>query len=144
MRLYVLTLTGACLFLFFCPPAHGQTSSKAPCGDPQKAAEDKDSIGIVELGAATNWNLSGGAATDSASHQAKPKKEKPMMDPKIMARVSFKSVSPRGFTSIRQSEELRVAPLRQSSRQVHPSTRLVHRQTSAQASQPISGDQSAS
>jgi hypothetical protein len=44
MRLYVFTLTGACLFLFLCPPAHGQTSSKAPCGDPQKAAEDKDPI----------------------------------------------------------------------------------------------------
>ena len=27
----VFTLTGACLFLFLCPPAHGQTSSKAPC-----------------------------------------------------------------------------------------------------------------
>ncbi|MGA8441914.1 MAG: hypothetical protein WB762_01540 [Candidatus Sulfotelmatobacter sp.] len=63
MRLYVFTLTGSCLFLFLCPPSHGQTSSKAPCGDLQKVAEDKDPIAIVELGAATNWNLSGGAAT---------------------------------------------------------------------------------
>src|SRR4029077_12402369 len=63
MRLFVFTLAGACLFLFFCPPAHGQTASKAPCGDPKKAAEDKDPIAIVELGAATSWNLSGGAAT---------------------------------------------------------------------------------
>jgi hypothetical protein len=30
---------------------------------PQKAVEDKDPIAIVELGAATSWNLSGGAAT---------------------------------------------------------------------------------
>jgi hypothetical protein len=45
----VFTLTGACLFLFLCPPAHGQTSAKAPCGDPKKAAEDKDPIAIVEL-----------------------------------------------------------------------------------------------
>jgi hypothetical protein len=63
MCLYVFTLMGTCLFLFLCPHAHGQTSSKAPCGDPQKAAEDKDPIAIVELGAATSWNLSGGAAT---------------------------------------------------------------------------------
>ena len=63
----VFTLTGACLFLFLCPPAHGQTSSKAPCGDPKKAAEDKDPIAIVELGAATSWNLSGGPATFAPS-----------------------------------------------------------------------------
>src|ERR1700721_4769077 len=61
MRLCVFTLTGACLFLFLCPPAHGQTSCKAPSGDPQKAAEDKDPIAIVELGAATSWNLRGAA-----------------------------------------------------------------------------------
>ena len=63
MRLYAFTLTGACLFLFLRPLAHGQTSSKAPCGDSQKVAEDKDPIAIVELGAATSWNLRGGAAT---------------------------------------------------------------------------------
>jgi len=63
MRLYEFILTGACLFLFLCPPAHGQTSTKTPRGDPQKAVEDKDPIAIVQLGAATSWNLSGGAAT---------------------------------------------------------------------------------
>ena len=62
MRLYVFTLAGACLFLFLCPPAPGQTSDKAPRGDTQKATEEKDPIVIVELGAATSWNLSGGAA----------------------------------------------------------------------------------
>src|ERR1035441_2460998 len=61
LRLYVFTLTGTCLFLFLCLPAHGQTSSKASSGDPQKA--DEDPIAIVELGASTSWNLSGGAAT---------------------------------------------------------------------------------
>src|SRR5580658_110536 len=40
-----------------------QASSKAPSGDPQKAAGDKDTMAIVELGATTSWNLSGGAAT---------------------------------------------------------------------------------
>ena len=63
MRAYVLTLTQAFLFLFFYLPAHGQTFSEASSGHPQEAAEDKDPIAIVELGAATNWNLSGGAAT---------------------------------------------------------------------------------
>jgi len=63
VRQYAFTLTGACLFLFLCPPARGQTSSNASFGDPQKAAEDKDPIAIVELGAATSWNLNGGAAT---------------------------------------------------------------------------------
>jgi hypothetical protein len=63
MRRYMFRLTGACLFLFLCPPAYGQTSSKTRCCDPQKAAGDKDPIAIVELGASTSWNLSGGAAT---------------------------------------------------------------------------------
>ena len=62
-RLCVFTLIGAFLFLFLCPPARGQTSTKTPRGDPQKAIEDKDPLAIVELGAATSWNLSGGAAT---------------------------------------------------------------------------------
>ena len=53
MRLYEFTLSGAFLLLFLCPPAHGQTSTKTPRGDPQKAAEDKDPLDIVELGAAT-------------------------------------------------------------------------------------------
>jgi hypothetical protein len=62
LRLYMFTLNGTCLLLFLCLPAHGQTPSKASPGDPQKAAEDKDAIAIVELGASTSWNLSGGAA----------------------------------------------------------------------------------
>ena len=40
-----------------------QTSSQTSSGHPQKASEDKDPIAIVELGAATSWNFSGGAAT---------------------------------------------------------------------------------
>jgi hypothetical protein len=63
MRKFVFTPTGTCLFLFLCPAAHGQTSSKAPCDNPQKAVQDKDTIAIAELGAATSWNLSGGPAT---------------------------------------------------------------------------------
>ncbi len=60
MRPCVFTLAGAYLFLFLCLPAHGQTSSKVSSGHTQKAGEDKDPIAIVELGAATSWNFSGG------------------------------------------------------------------------------------
>ena len=56
-------LAGACLFLFSCLPAHGQTSSGKSAGHPQEATEDKDPVAILELGAATSWNTSGGAAT---------------------------------------------------------------------------------
>ena len=40
-----------------------QASSQASSNHPQKAGEDKDPIAIVELGATTSWNFSGGAAT---------------------------------------------------------------------------------
>ncbi len=63
MRICLSTLAGACLFLVFCVSAHGQTSSKASSGHPQEASVDKDSVAILELGAATSWNLGGGAAT---------------------------------------------------------------------------------
>jgi hypothetical protein len=63
MRLYVFALAGFSLFLFLCLPVHGQNSSKTSSGGPQGASEDKDPIAIVELGAATSWNFSGGAAT---------------------------------------------------------------------------------
>jgi hypothetical protein len=63
MRPYVFTLAGACLFLLSCLPAHGQTSSKTSSAPLQKASEDKDAKVILEFGAATSWNLSGGAAT---------------------------------------------------------------------------------
>ncbi len=62
MRISVLRLAGACLFLIIVDPAHGQTSSKPFCGPPPEASSDKDPVAILELGAATSWNLSGGAA----------------------------------------------------------------------------------
>src|ERR1017187_3070098 len=49
--------------LLLLPLLAGQTSSQTSSGHPQKAGEDKDPIAIVELGAATSWNFSGGAAT---------------------------------------------------------------------------------
>jgi hypothetical protein len=62
MRPFVFTLAEACLFLSLLP-AQAQTSSKASSPHMQEASEDKDPIVILELGAATSWNLSGGAAT---------------------------------------------------------------------------------
>jgi hypothetical protein len=53
MRLYLFTLAGCCLSLPLCLSVHGQSSSQASYGHPQKAGEDKDPIAIVELGAAT-------------------------------------------------------------------------------------------
>jgi hypothetical protein len=63
MRSYVFTLAAACLFLVFGLPAHGQSSSKTSSIHPQEKEQDKDPIAILELGAATSWNFSGGAAT---------------------------------------------------------------------------------
>ena len=69
MRPFVSTLAGACLFLSLCLPADGQTSSKAS-GHLRQVSEDKDPRAILELGAATSWNLSGGAATFAPSFAA--------------------------------------------------------------------------
>ena len=63
MRSYVFTLAGACLLLFFGLPVHGQMSSQTSSLHPQEAKQDKDPIAILEVGAATSWNFSGGAAT---------------------------------------------------------------------------------
>jgi hypothetical protein len=63
MRPFVFTLARACLFLFLCLPAQAQTSSHASSHHLQQVSEDKDPKAILELGAATSWNLSGGAAT---------------------------------------------------------------------------------
>ena len=63
MRCYVFTLAGACLFLSLCLPAHGQSSSKTSSVNTRETGQDKDPIAILEVGAATSWNFSGGAAT---------------------------------------------------------------------------------
>jgi hypothetical protein len=63
MRTYVFTLARACLFFSLSLPSHGQTSSNAASAHPRQDTGDKDPVAILELGAATSWNLSGGAAT---------------------------------------------------------------------------------
>jgi hypothetical protein len=59
----VFTLAVASVCMFSCLPAHGQNlfqEASVPLG---ATAEDKDPKAIFEVGAATSWNLSGGAAT---------------------------------------------------------------------------------
>jgi hypothetical protein len=67
MRTCVFMLARACLFLFLSLPSHGQTSSNAASAHPRQDTGDKDPVAILELGAATSWNLSGGAATFAPS-----------------------------------------------------------------------------
>jgi hypothetical protein len=63
MHLCVATFFGACLSLFLCLPLHGQTSAGKTSIHPQPAADDDDPRVILEVGAATSWNTTGGAAT---------------------------------------------------------------------------------
>src|ERR1700759_5613851 len=49
MRQLAFTVCGACLLLFCCSPVEGQ--------------KEEEPKAILELGAATSWDLSGGAAT---------------------------------------------------------------------------------
>jgi hypothetical protein len=63
MRRCVCMLAVSSLFIFLCLPAYGQTSFQKFSDPVQPADNDKDSKAILELGAATSWNVSGGAAT---------------------------------------------------------------------------------
>ena len=60
---HIFALAGACLFVFISLPTHGQTSFGGSSDHRQEINEDKNPVAIIELGAATSWNLSGGAAT---------------------------------------------------------------------------------
>src|ERR1700721_2008277 len=53
----------ACVFLFLTLPVHGQTSSGSLPSHSEKTIEEKDPAAILEIGAATSWNVTGGAAT---------------------------------------------------------------------------------
>ena len=55
----VSALVRAFAFLFLTLPAHGQPSPDHP----QERPAEKDPAAILEIGAATNWALTGGAAT---------------------------------------------------------------------------------
>ena len=63
MHTRVFALATACFFLFLTLPVHGQTSSGRLPTHSDKTAEEKDPAAILEIGAATSWNVTGGAAT---------------------------------------------------------------------------------
>jgi hypothetical protein len=63
MRTRLFMPSIACGFLFFSLPAHGQASSARSSPQSQEMPEDKDPAAIIEIGAATSWNVTGGAAT---------------------------------------------------------------------------------
>jgi len=50
-------------FLFLSSPAHCQTSPSNFPSHAEKTTEEKDPAAILEIGAATSWNMAGGAAT---------------------------------------------------------------------------------
>lgn len=63
MLRYVFALAVSSLPIFLCLAAHSQTSFQKFSSPVQAADNDKDPKVIFELGAATSWNTSGGAAT---------------------------------------------------------------------------------
>jgi hypothetical protein len=62
MRIWVSTPGVALVFLFLLLPVRGQTSPVPSFGHPQEASPDKDPAAILEIGAATSWEVTGGAA----------------------------------------------------------------------------------
>ena len=63
MRACFFVLAIACGFLSLSLSSHGQSSAGRPSSYSQEASDDKDPAAILEIGAATSWNLTGGAAT---------------------------------------------------------------------------------
>jgi len=64
MRIPTFTLIGAYVLISCCLPAFGQMAQNNPSIRSTKASTDTDdTVVILEIGAATNWNFSGGAAT---------------------------------------------------------------------------------
>jgi hypothetical protein len=64
MRIDMVTLTGACIFLLCCLPALGQTGERDSVRQQANTVTDTDDpVVILEVGASTNWNFKGGAAT---------------------------------------------------------------------------------
>jgi hypothetical protein len=59
----VFTPAVACIFLFLISSAPGQTALDRSPGHEQQVSKDKDPAAILEIGAATSWNVTGGAAT---------------------------------------------------------------------------------
>ena len=64
MQTRVFALVGAHMFLFLCLDAYGQTAHNTKAKHTNETAvTGDDEVAILEVGASTNWNFSGGAAT---------------------------------------------------------------------------------
>src|SRR6201996_5082753 len=64
MRIRAFTLAGAYALLGCCLPVFGQTTQNHSSITPTTASTDTDdTVAILEVGASTNWNFNGGAAT---------------------------------------------------------------------------------
>jgi hypothetical protein len=63
MRTRALALAGAYLFLLACLPALGQATHSDSINPTKASGHGDDPAAILEVGAATNWNFNGGAAT---------------------------------------------------------------------------------
>ncbi len=64
MPMYPFTVAAVYLSLLGCPIAFGQTAQHDFSGHPVEVSTESDEpVAILELGAAANWNFSGGAAT---------------------------------------------------------------------------------
>ena len=59
----MLTRVAASLLFLLCLAASGQDPASKQPGNRPQASEDKDPLVILEIGAATSWNIAGGAAT---------------------------------------------------------------------------------
>jgi hypothetical protein len=57
------TLVGACLVLHFSLSVSAQRVASTPSLDSQQTEKDDDPVAILEFGAASSWNFSGGATT---------------------------------------------------------------------------------
>jgi hypothetical protein len=64
MLIRAFALAGAYVFLLCYLPAFGQMAQSNPSIHQTKPSTDRDdTVAILEVGAATNWNLSGGSAS---------------------------------------------------------------------------------
>jgi hypothetical protein len=63
MRKCLFMFVAACPFLFLVLPASGQASVGKQSLNREQADEDKEPVAVLEVGAATSWNIKGGPAT---------------------------------------------------------------------------------
>ena len=72
MRTRVFTLAGACVCLLVTMPAHAQTSPSPTRWSSTGSHGEKNPWAILEIGAATSWNVTGGATDFRRTLPSKP------------------------------------------------------------------------